>query len=327
MTTMKLKNLFAAFVLTVLLVPSCKKDNGSDTTYLYFDGNISFTMPAYVKAGDSFTFDINEISTLTSDNLAKDEAIKYYVTDPYTGKNDTLDINENIVTFSVRDTLGSFSLIIKGFCSGFVNSSCEASFYTVNPNFVGGSLTETGVFSNDSHFTDSRDGNVYYYVKTGDLEWTRNNLAYAGTGIPYQNSEVMNTLFGRFYTFDQALTACPEGWRLPTDSECQAMIDNYSGNAGAIMANARFNDEAMWEYCKEVSTTNESGLGFIPAGYACASQNGAVFNSGDAYAAFWTSTEENGLGVYRYIHEKSSTLFRQSQSRDSFYLPVRCVKK
>lgn len=323
---MNLKNIFAAIVLAAILAVSCKKDDDSETTYQYFSGNISFTMPEYVRPGDSFTFNINEISTLSSDILTEGESIRFYVTDPYTARNDTLEAGET-VKFTVRDTLGTFTLTIKGYCSGFVNSSCSATFSTINPSIIGGSMSGTGILAGDSHFTDSRDGNTYFYTRIGDLLWIRHNLAYAGTGIAYRESEVMNTLFGRFYTFDQAQTACPDGWRIPTDAEWQALYESYSENAGALMADVNFNGTALWGYWKDVHPTNESKLALIPAGYASVSHDGISFNTADAYAALWTSTEENGMGVYRYIHEKSNTLFKQVQAHDSFYLPVRCVKK
>lgn len=323
---MKLKNVFAVIALAATLTPACKKDDKKDTVYLYFDGKISFSIPAYVRAGDSFTFKLDEISTLSSDKLAKGETIRYYVTDPYTARNDTLAAGEDI-KLTVSDSLGTFTLTVKGFCSGFVNSSCSATFQTIDPALIGGSLSDTGILPTDDHFKDSRDGNSYYYTQAGNLLWTRNNLAYAATGIPYRESEVMNTLFGRFYTFEQAQAACPDGWRIPTDAEWQELYDSYSGNAGALMAGARFNDQAMWGYWKDVRPTNESRLALIPTGYASVSHDGIQFNSSDAYAAFWTSTEENGLGVYRYIHEKSKDLFRSTQACDSFYLPVRCVKE
>lgn len=324
---MKLKNIFAALAVAALLVPSCKKDDNKEVTYLYFDGSISFSLPSYVKAGDTFTFDINEISTLTSDKLAQGEEIRYYVTDPYTAVNDTLDNRDGKFTFTVLDTLGSFTLTVKGFCSGFVNSSCSATFVTIDNDLLHGSLTGTGIGVLDKHFTDPRDSNVYYYTQKGNLLWTRNNLGYAGSGIPYMESKVMDKLFGRFYSYDQAVGACPEDWRLPTESEWQALFDSYGGNAGELMADARFNDNAMWTYWREVRPTNGSGIGLLPVGYAYESVNGKTFGGSGAYAAFWTSSKENGLGVFRYINEQSSTIFRGTQSCESFYLPVRCVKE
>ena len=324
---MKLKNVLAALSMAIILLPSCKKDDDSETTYLYFDGEIEFSLPTYVKAGDKFTFNIDEISTLSTDKLAEGESIGYYWTDPYTAKNDTLKDGRKTIEFTVKDTLGTFDLTIKGFLSGFVNGYCTVSFSTVNPDYFNGSLSQTGVKRSDSHFTDSRDGNVYYYTQIGDLLWTRNNLAYTGSGVPYKDSEVMNSLFGRFYTYDQAMSACPAGWRLPTDAEWQTVVDNWSGNSGALMVDARFNDESMWTYWKDVKPTNESKLGILPLGYATAASDGPYFYSLSVYAAVWTSTVESGMGVYRYIHEKSSTLFRGTQTRDSFYLPVRCVKE
>ena len=90
-------------------------------------------------------------------------------------------------------------------------------------------------------YTDVRDGNTYGWVRIGDLEWMTENLKYQVGGLPYYEctydvfganypvavrSQLINTDFeadyetyGNFYTWQEAVESCPEGWRLPTDED------------------------------------------------------------------------------------------------------------
>ena len=92
-------------------------------------------------------------------------------------------------------------------------------------------------------YTDARDGNTYQWVRLGKQEWMASNLKYGtlyyeneydgpladGYGDPRQviahglgfDFEVDFNEHGNLYTWEEALAACPEGWRLPTDEDWQ----------------------------------------------------------------------------------------------------------
>ena len=90
-------------------------------------------------------------------------------------------------------------------------------------------------------YTDERDGNTYGWVRIGDLEWMTSNLKYYPEAPYYEctydlfganyavkvRSHLLDIDFaadykeyGNFYTWEEARTLCPEGWRLPTDEDC-----------------------------------------------------------------------------------------------------------
>jgi hypothetical protein len=74
----------------------------------------------------------------------------------------------------------------------------------------------------DSTFTDPRDGNPYRIVQLGDLYWFQENLKYrTNTGA---DTLIDETNCGVFYDHAAAITACPDGWRLPTEKEVKALI-------------------------------------------------------------------------------------------------------
>lgn len=85
-------------------------------------------------------------------------------------------------------------------------------------------------------FTDERDGNTYGWVRIGDLEWMTSNLKYYEIAPYYASSyplfgyssvkapfrvdfEADYEEYGNFYTWEEATSLCPEGWRLPTDAD------------------------------------------------------------------------------------------------------------
>ena len=323
---MKLSNIIPLVLMSAALLCSCK-DKGDETTeYKYLDGSIVLDIPSFVKPGDTFTFVRSEISTLHAPDCDESQ-VTYYLTDPYTSKKDTLDQNWTSVSFTVKDTLGSFSYTIKGFYEGYLNSTGTAAFTTIDPSFPDGSLSDTGISTDDASFTDTRDKNKYYTVEIGDQVWMRNNLAWGGSGVAYKESEATVNMFGRFYSFDEALGACPDGWELPSDADWQKLSDFCGGNVGELMSKASFNGEPLWQYWPEVKVTDGTGLCLLPLGYSNPAPSGSEFQGFGEYAAFWTSTEEEGLGVYRYIYQDKAELFRHNQTKDIFRLPVRCIKK
>lgn len=320
------KILFAALALASILT-GCKKEE-KETTYLYFQGSLSLEMPKYVYPGETYTFERSEVSTLKhAEDDETQPQIAYSFYNPMTAKTDTLDLDWTSYSMKVRDTLGSFTLTTRAFATGYSASSRSASFTVVNPDPFRGSVRNTGISREDPSFTDSRDGLVYYTSTLGGLTWMRNNLAYSQLGTAYEGQDKLTPLFGRFYTQEEALKACPDGWRLPTAAEFDSMLDSFGGNAGALMVYATYNGSRMWEHWSSVDVTNESGLGLLPTGYANNLSGEFDFFSFNDYSCIWTSDTRDGMGVYRYIYANNPEVFEGTQSRTTFAVPVRCVKE
>lgn len=66
-------------------------------------------------------------------------------------------------------------------------------------------------------FTDPRDGQKYKTVKIGNQVWMAENLKYKGGAKLVSET-------GAYYTWDSALVACPDGWRLPSKEELESAI-------------------------------------------------------------------------------------------------------
>ena len=333
----------AVLLLASLCAVSCKDKDEPEEVKASMLGNINIVYPEYVAPGMAKSFKIDTMSTL---HRTDDVKIGYYVTNPTTGDRDTIIFDggkanpsfpDGKYTFTAPSDLGSYSLSITGYSAEYYTKTATAKFVVVSPALDGtGSLTGLEFGSSDPTFTDPRDRSIYYVTKVGNKEWMRQNLVWKGLGTSFEGCEAMDPIFGRFYTWEEAGSACPEGWRLPSDSDWAELASAYAENAagsgdiagvaGKLMANASFNGEMMWTYWPAVKITDESRLSAIPVGYVGADGNGFKFNGLNDYFLCWTSDEEDGQGVYRYIYVSQDVLFKGTGDKTMMAAPVRCVR-
>ena len=327
------------FVLGALLagflsVQGCKKEETTD--YKYLDGKIALSLPPFVEPGFTKTFKIDTLMLMSREDGG---SIGYYFRDSGAGVNDTLVTADGVIrhhefTVTAPDDAVTNTLTLTAFTaaeSQYYNSSFSATYSVVLPGLDGkGSITHFD--TQTSSFIDARDGKEYYTTDTDKLSWMRNNLAWEGAGVEYQRCTALNYLFGRYYTWEEAQTACPEGWRLPTDADWTALDasavagQDIPGLAGKLMGDIYFNGTKMWEYWREVKITDQLGLSAMPVGYATVSGKDYTFDGLYSYAAFWTSDESEDLGVCRYVFHKKDIVYRGRMSKTEFAATVRCVR-
>lgn len=332
---MKLNNILlpALLVAALAILPGCKKENTETKT---LSGYLSVDLPPFMGGGESKTFMIDTLMTLICPD---GETIGYYFRDETTQTNDTLvkadgTILKHYYTYTAPSTKGNAKLTLAGFMGKDSKYSGFSTSYTTTVVFPGlsGSGSITG-FDKDGSWTyrDFRDGRTYYCSIIGDLFWMRQNLAWDEAGVPFEGCGVMTDVFGRYYTWEEAQTACPNGWRLPTDAEVVALQENAAaskdipGLAGKLMADLYFNDTRMWEYWRDVKITDELCFSAIPVGYGTVAEGSYDFQGDFKYAVFWTSDEEDGYGICRYIYQNKDIVYRGRMSKTDFVAPVRCV--
>ena len=350
MSLRKLKSILMVAAV-ILAVASCKKKD-DEVEIAYVDGNLDFEIPEFIHPGQLFK--------LTPKGLTHPDGGEigyYWKVSPSMDKFDTtrflngLDKNgkpsDGSFTHKFSDTLQTYTVYCNGFSEDYSTSSRSKST-TVVAAGPERSITGTGIDVNaDPYFKNN--GIEYYYTTIGNLDWFRQDLAYTISGIPFRNGEAMDGVFGRFYNHEEALKACPEGWRLPTDQEWAEMAKIISGNdkadylhkdipgiAGKVKTDAYFNGEKMWEYWPSAGKiTNESHLAIIPSGYVNleeaegdGSYPHAVFTGVFKYSAHWTAdVAEDGLAYYRYIYSSLPDMFIGKADTKTFGAAVRCVRE
>ena len=177
-------------------------------------------------------------------------------------------------------------------------------------------------------FKDSRDGQSYDVVKIGDLTWMAENLNFetAMSACPENDSRNCKRL-GRLYSWAEAKTVCPEGWRLPTRADFESLIASADGSDVVL--------KSRDGWFKKGNGDDKFGFNALPAGYGFA--NGAASGSASSnkfdgiggYAYFWSATEDsenresNAYYLFLAFNSKAASVnsFSKSDLRS-----VRCVR-
>ena len=310
--------LYIALGLLGAVSLSCKKEEEETETKPGLYG-LDFDLATFARPGQEFT--LTPYGVFTGDGGTIDE-IKYQ------WKFADGDYQEmETFTFKVGE-VGNYTVtcLASDPEENYYSTSASKTIIVIDPG-LGKTLIGTEILPSDAHITDSRDAageNEYFYTRIGTLDWFRNNLAYKGSGIPYEQADVTSYPLGRYYTWEEAQSACPEGWRLPTDAEWATL----GNDAGALTADAYLNSQRMWEYWPQVTRTNSTGLAIIPAGYVLTG-NTPSFKRIYDYAAFWTATESETdptMARYRYIYVEENDVRSTYGEKGTLALSVRCVR-
>ena len=170
-------------------------------------------------------------------------------------------------------------------------------------------------------FCDNRDGTHYKYTTiakkgagTGDsyvATWMAENLNYS-LNVPESEGRCREDnceTYGRFYTWEAAVSYCPDGWHLPTQAEYTALINAVGKRTTA------FRDDG----------TNTSGFSALGGNFITSD---GTLNSTSKICYFWSATEATaGSTSYRlYIGTLTTNIQATNESDQDAYLNVRCIK-
>lgn len=155
-----------------------------------------------------------------------------------------------------------------------------------------------------------RDGNIYTTVVLGGHEWMTENLRTAlitGLANCYNDEDDNCGYYGSLYTLTAVMEGetsstgasgvvlpvqgiCPEGWRLPTREDWEALPASRS--AGEWNADDLKSESELWT--AGGSGTNASGFGALPGGLAQVNDAGDFnYLQEGQRAAFWSVTSPN----------------------------------
>lgn len=194
-------------------------------------------------------------------------------------------------------------------------------------------------------FTDPRDGQSYDVVKIGGLTWMVENLNYETETSACPDGDSRNCKrMGRLYTWAEAKTVCPEGWRLPTKSDFEALViaapgnvaQSRTGNSGTVSNKVGAALKAKDGWFKKGNGSDEFGFNALPAGYRGAvlkaddgTISGGNFDGIGGYAYFWSATEDSenpeSNAYYLFLSFSSDAASLNAFAKDD-YRSVRCVR-
>ena len=138
------------------------------------------------------------------------------------------------------------------------------------------------------------------------------NLKYDGIDhYSVYNDSKNDEKYGYLYTWENAMKACPTGWRLPTKEEFESLITLYGASEDTISLR-----DQTWK-----DGLNYSGFGALPAGGCWFGQRYYMFG---VYALFWSSTPSGNSDAYRLDLCESYAYVTDYDRGDAF--SVRCVK-
>ena len=174
---------------------------------------------------------------------------------------------------------------------------------------------------------DDRDGQVYKTVKIGSQTWMAQNLNYeTNDSRCYKNDYHNCSKYGRFYTWNDAVKACPAGWHLPDTTEWNTL---FASVGGRLTASKFLKSKSGWKTCKNWCWAN--GNGSDDYGFSVLPVDGwgerKEFGPEGKIAEFWTASEEKQSAYYIYLIAKYSyTIYFHRDYVNSFGRSVRCVK-
>ncbi|MDA3866881.1 MAG: FISUMP domain-containing protein [Salinivirgaceae bacterium] len=208
-------------------------------------------------------------------------------------------------------------------------------------------------------FTDTRDGNVYNWVKIGDQVWMAENLAYLpsvnqvadgsedaagsyyyvygydGTNVTDAKAISNYDTYGVLYNWTAAMNGeassttnpsgiqgvCPTGWHVPSDAEWTQLTD-YIGGTRLAGGKLKETGTTHWNSPNE-GATNETGFRALPGGYR--SGSGAFVSIGYG-GDWWSATEYDATDAwYRSMNYYGSGVYRVSYGKELGF-SVRCVR-
>jgi uncharacterized protein (TIGR02145 family) len=171
-------------------------------------------------------------------------------------------------------------------------------------------------------FTDSRDQTVYKKVTIGGKTWMAENLNYDVEGSKcYNNSADSCAKYGRLYNWEDAKSACPSGWRLPSTVDWNELTDFVGGS---INAGKKLKSISGWLYNggDVFNGTDDYGFAALPGGRG---RSDGGFRAVEEYGYWWSSSELDANYAWSWRMYFSDTLVGSSNQDKTDLFSVRCV--
>lgn len=159
-------------------------------------------------------------------------------------------------------------------------------------------------------------------VQIGSQCWMKENLNIAtGNSWCYDNDPSNCAIYGRLYDWNTAVTACPQGWRLPSDADWAALVAFAGANGGN--AGGRLKATTYWEP-PNTGANDQFGFSALPGGYA--GNSGGFFFWKGLEGNYWTATENEDWNAWLYKLGNDHGNVGRSWSNKTMGFSVRCIR-
>lgn len=321
-----MKKKIIRLIMFVALLAGASACIDETATYRYMDGNITFDIHDFIYTGDVVELTAGGITT------PDDPTWGWVISSIHT---DTLFSPSILVQFPEEP--GEFTVKALAYHPDYITESAKRTIITVDTTHTTGSLQGLP-YRMQKVFVDKRDNRAYRWERFGNRDWFVENLAWEGAGYVYAQSPVLNHVFGRHYTWQEASSGniCPEGWHVPDNSDWEdfgkvlcgkevSFEEDWIGAANKITPDAYFNGERFWPF--SVNNKHEVSVNFnpLPCGYMQTNDGG--FYGLETFGMWWSRTAyNNDQAYYRYIYWDSADFKPNYTSKSDIGLNVRCVR-
>ena len=207
-----------------------------------------------------------------------------------------------------------------GLVASFMLAACGGGS-SVDENAVGSEYSvESGTLR------DLRDNQTYNVVVIGKQTWMAENLNYeTESSVQYPDYDGNpREKYGRLYHWDEAMTVCPTGWRLPEESDWNALLA-FIGDS--TTAGTRLKATHDWDKHKsDVAGTDQYGFAALPGGASHVNGYG-VRSFSDNGAFFWSATESSDVRAILFVMHFEKEIVESAHFPKETWLSVRCIKK
>jgi uncharacterized protein (TIGR02145 family) len=159
---------------------------------------------------------------------------------------------------------------------------------------------------------------TYQTVVIGTQTWFKRNLNNSASGTCYEGLTSNCTKYGRLYTWADAKTVCPSGWRLPSNADWDNLLSNYTDGFEGWYMKAPIG----WDNYDGLLGADANGFSALPGGFL---YDGSYLGIGNL--GWWWSSNDSGDSAYSYfISYENDAVTQGAGSKEDYRFSVRCMK-
>ena len=188
-----------------------------------------------------------------------------------------------------------------------------SNVYSANATIYARWTAELGYIGKGSDISN------YKTIVIGTQKWMAENLDNDVAGsVCYNNRADSCAKYGRLYNWEDAKSACPAGWHLPSDDEWTALTDAVGGKS---VAGKKLKSRSGWY--NNGNGTDDYGFAALPGGGG-SSDDG--FRNAGRNGIWWSATEYGALGAWSWGLGFGYDMAGGGSYDQSELLSVRCVE-